>query len=312
MKGKARRIIGLIKLGVFIGTVLFIYLKLRDNRASLQEAWDLAGQAFASGYLIILFTMALMPFNWSLEALKWQCLSSGVVKLSFRQALKGVLSGLALGFVTPHGLGDYLGRIGMVGLERRTRLLGGIFTGRACQMLVTAMFGLIGVSVLFPAQTVLLTVGALFASITLFFALRRLLKGRWLEGRGLKTLVSYVKIIAEFDLVMLVKVFTYSLLRYLVFSLQFFLILDLLLPKLEPAIKFSGITWIFLAKSVLPTFNFLSDLGVREMSAIYFFEQFQVAVEPVIIASLLLWLVNILTPTLLSLPLIFQLKFRPA
>ena len=309
MKGKARRIIVIIKLVVLIGTLVFIYLKLKDNRDFLQEAAVLVWQAFAEGYPVILLAIALMPLNWSLEALKWQCLSSKVVRLPFRQALKGVLSGLALGFITPHGLGDYLGRIGILDMEGRGSLVGGIFIGRACQMLVTAMFGLAGISMLFSKQVIVSAIGAMFVGIALFFKLRRLFKRRRFGGRGIKATVSYYfKIIAEFDLVTLVRVFIYSLLRYLVFSLQFFLILDLFLPTVEPSLKLSGITWIFLSKSILPTFNFLSDLGVREMSAIYFFDQFHVAAGPVVMASLLVWLINILIPTLFSLPFIFELK----
>ena len=58
-----------------------------------------------------------------------------------------------------------------------------------------------------------------------------------------------------------------------------------------------------------PTFNFLSDLGVREASALLFFERFAVAIEPVILASLLVWIINLLIPTLLSLVFVSKLRF---
>ncbi len=55
--------------------------------------------------------VALSFANWALEARKWQLLARPIVTLGYWQAYRGVLSGLALGLVTPHGLGDYLGRI---------------------------------------------------------------------------------------------------------------------------------------------------------------------------------------------------------
>ena len=70
----------------------------------------------------------------------------------------------------------------------------------------------------------------------------------------------------------------------------------------------AGITWVFLAKSVIPTFNFLSDLGIREFSAVLFFDSFSVPVEPIVLASLLIWVINILIPTLSSMPLMWKLR----
>jgi hypothetical protein len=91
-----------------------------------------------------------------------------------------------------------------------------------------------------------------------------------------------------------------SFLRYAVFAIQLALAIHViaLVPWSD---AFPGTTWILLIKSIAPAFNFLSDLGVREVSAIIYFEKFGYAVIPVIAASLLIWLINILIPTLYGL-----------
>jgi uncharacterized membrane protein YbhN (UPF0104 family) len=66
-----------------------------------------------------------------------------------------------------------------------------------------------------------------------------------------------------------------------------------------------GVAFVFLVKSVIPT---LFDLGVREFSAVYFFSKFGFSPEPVMISSLILWIVNILIPSLVGTFLVFDLK----
>lgn len=56
--------------------------------------------------------------------------------------------------------------------------------------------------------------------------------------------------------------------------------------------------------------NFLSDLGIREFSAIYFFDHFGVDLVAVINASLTLWIINILLPTIIGAPLTLKMKLR--
>ena len=65
---------------------------------------------------------------------------------------------------------------------------------------------------------------------------------------------------------------------------------------------------MFLAKSVLPTFNFFNDLGVREFSAAIYFDALNIASGPVIMAGLILWLINIALPALVGLFFVQQFK----
>jgi uncharacterized membrane protein YbhN (UPF0104 family) len=61
-------------------------------------------------------------------------------------------------------------------------------------------------------------------------------------------------------------------------------------------------------KSVLPSFNFLSDLGIREFSAVYFFSPLGVDEIAIISASLLIWLINLLAPAMVGFFYVLRLK----
>ncbi|MCR6638820.1 MAG: lysylphosphatidylglycerol synthase domain-containing protein [Sporocytophaga sp.] len=83
----------------------------------------------------------LMPINWGIEGLKWKFLASKVEKTSFWSALEGVICGTTFGFITPHGLGDYLGRILIMKSAERSKALGAIFISRIAQFYSTIYFG---------------------------------------------------------------------------------------------------------------------------------------------------------------------------
>ncbi|MES2732218.1 MAG: UPF0104 family protein, partial [Bacteroidota bacterium] len=57
-------------------------------------------------------------------------------------------------------------------------------------------------------------------------------------------------------------------------------------------------------------FHFLSDLGVREFSALYIFEFYHASLSAVLAATLSLWLLNILLPALSGSALVWRLKIR--
>lgn len=297
----------LLKVLILISCLLFLAFKLNTSKSDLLNLYTLFKIAMVDGYIVLFLILILMPLNWSFEAWKWQLLANKVVKLNFWNALKGVISGLGLSFFTPYGVGDYIGRIGLITHLDRRRLVGPLLMGRLVQLLITLLFGLFGIFYLFGIayfSYLLLSISVFL--ILLFFAYRK--AGRKWRPKFEEGVKVYFGLIKAFDQRELLTVFAISFWRYLTFGFQFLLALHLFLPYVKPHLKLAGITWVFFAKSIVPTFNFLSDLGVREVSAVLFFEKYSVDVEPVVLGSLLIWLINLLLPTVLSLPLIFKLK----
>ncbi|ELR69582.1 hypothetical protein C900_04807 [Fulvivirga imtechensis AK7] len=300
-----------IKLVVLVLLVGFICLKLNKSRNVHEEMWQGIWGVFREEHKTLLFVILLMPFNWGLEAVKWKALTSPLIKMKFLKALEAVLTGLSLGFITPHGIGDYLGRIMQNDAKGRFRLIGAVMLGRICQMIPTALFGLIGIYYFFKDLKLVfyITLATLFISIILYMIAKSLSKKNNSLG-FFRKLRFYTGMITEYRTRIIIQVIGLSMARYVVFAFQFLIILKLFLPDLNIWVGFAGVTWILFMKSVLPTFNFLSDLGVREFSAVYFFDIYQVDLISVISASLVIWIINILIPSIVGAPFSLKMKLQ--
>ncbi|MEQ8928079.1 MAG: hypothetical protein RLO81_19840 [Fulvivirga sp.] len=283
-----------------IGYLLFDKLKTQDNL--FMKLYESTYSLLTNKYLSLILVLFLMPINWLLEALKWKILVSKISAISLTDSLRGVLAGLTLSFATPHGIGDYFGRILSVQQRGRKGLVGSLFISRSTQMIATAIFGLVGLDYLYGFWLPFAGLVIIMFAIVTAFVLINWLSQFEIFGR-------YLFIVREYSKHILLAVQFLSMLRYLVFALQFLIILKAILPSIETPLAFAGSTYIFLAKSILPSFNFLSDLGIREYSAIYFFERYDVVLIPVVNASLLLWFINILIPTLVGIPAMLKLKW---
>ncbi|UII24567.1 hypothetical protein LVD15_14670 [Fulvivirga maritima] len=292
------------KLVVIIGIVTFIFFKLKDNQLELKQALNYLALSFKNAPFTMILLILLMPLNWALEAVKWKLLVGAHQNVKFVNAFKGVLLGLSLSFITPHGIGDYFGRILTLNTKNRMQYVGSILIGRVCQMVPTLLFGIIGIHyVWFEGQFFLIIFLTLIIGFVLLFR-----SHVFKYATRYSVFNQFFVAIKYYSKRLLLLVMGVSILRYIVFCSQFLILLNLFLPQLSTKIQFAGVTWIFLAKSVIPTFNFLSDLGVREFSAMYFFEKYQVDLSMVFSASMGIWLLNILLPTLLAAPLVFKAK----
>ncbi|MDX1628087.1 MAG: lysylphosphatidylglycerol synthase domain-containing protein [Fulvivirga sp.] len=284
---------------------LFIYYKLKDEKIIGAELVALFANAFKNQKVWLIVVVLLMPLNWWLESLKWKRLARPVVNLPLKAAINGVLAGLSLAFITPHGLGDYVGRVFSFEHDQREKLLGGIFLGRMFQLLATLLFGTYGVYFLLGMSWT-----SVYVIIILCLVFTGLAIGWWsrkVKHPFLLRIGYYTNIIRTYRSFDLVYIFLLSCFRYTVFCFQFVVVL-LMFTDLPILLNMAGATWVLMAKSIIPTFNFLSDLGVREFSAIYFFETFEIQLMPVLSASLFIWFINILVPTVIGATQVIKLK----
>ena len=250
----------------------------------------------------------MMPLNWLLEALKWKFLVRPFSQISVSKALEAVFSGLTFGFATPRSLGDYFGRIIFLDVSKRTIAILPTVISRISQLVPTLVFGIVGVTFLLGKMDRINIIGTwcliLLLAIGLIFYLNsKKWKGLFNPGKVFKSIQVSYKWTEQ------LRVLTFSFLRYSVFTLQFLFVLEIMGSDASWLLLFAGVSWIFLAKSILPSFNFLSDLGIREFSAILFFEAYGLPLEPVLSASIFIWIINILFPSILGLFIIGKSKF---
>lgn len=320
-----------IKIAIILFSAGFIVhrLFLRPDNLSLAERFPqwLEGVALLPVGLIAL----LMMLNWSLEALKWRFLIRKIESIPFVRAFMAVWAGLTLGIFTPNRIGEYFGRPFI--LRQANRWEGAFITvtGSISQLIVTMLAGAIALiylvyydsrfSDLLPSTAKIILASALLAAnvviLLLYFrpaiilvTLRQIIPGRALKLR------RHAEVFARFSTTELCKALLLSTLRYLVFSIQFFIALRICQIPLDVGDAIAIIPAIYLTISAIPSFT-LAEIGVRGSVSIFYLERlfmFRADILPGIavnaaLAAFLIWIVNLILPSAIGWIFVFRLKF---
>ena len=303
---------------VLMLVIYFIGLKVYQGHLSPATIGAFSLQLYANHpWYAFLVPFLLVFANWGLEGKKWQLLSSPVCILSLRQASNAVLSGLSLGFITPRSLGDYAGRLMESRGEERIKLVGAVLLNRISQSFCTYLAGLAGLLylIVFTSMNLhpqwrwifpLMVGGTLLCILVLGNSREKMVK-MFHDLTG-KQWSRFIEIMGEYSNRTLMRVLGWAALRYVIYTFQFVWILRMAGIDLPLPVLFAGVAAVFVMKSVIPAFNFLSDLGVREFSALFVFSAFAVPEAKVVLASLLVWCLNILFPTLVGTFHILQMR----
>ncbi|MGA0558168.1 lysylphosphatidylglycerol synthase domain-containing protein [Larkinella sp. VNQ87] len=309
-----KKIIFWAKIAILTLIISYILMTVNRQQHDLRSVWRY-WQAADWFSLPVLGLLLLTPVNWLLEALKWQILVQRVEPISLGEATQGVLAGLAMGFALPAQLGDTAGRLLSLRSDQRWQGIGAALVSGGMQFLAAVFFGTLalGVHLRTSAPQTLMIHTVLFWS--LLFILFLSLLAAWQRHRfahsrfrWLQRWEKYWSVATYYSSVELASSFAAALARYLTFSLQFYLalvIFGIQLPARETAV---GIGLVYLGKTIIPAFNLLSDLGVREATSLWVFGQWQVPAPQILSATLTLWLVNILAPVLAGLFWVWKLK----
>lgn len=318
-----KKIVFWAKTGVLISLLAYV------TYATTRQPFDFAviGRALSRtqnpvwwGLLLVLLT----PVNWGFEALKWQVLVSRVERVSFRDAYRGVLAGLALGMAIPTGIGDTVGRVLSLQTKRRADSVGAALVSGGMQFYVAIVMGAAAWSVHLmqvPARNSTaaqgLAVGLwLLSGLGVVLALFRQQLVDWSSRNALASrFAHYWAVAGQYTGSEMGAAFGAATFRYLTFSAQFLIVLHLYGLSLSPADLLAGVGLVFLVKTITPAFNWLSDLGVREAAALWVFAPYNLPAPVLVASTLTLWVVNILAPVLVGMVSVWHLRLtgtRPA
>lgn len=306
-----------LKIVVFAGLVAYISYVLSQQRfdwAVVQQQFRTVDHPERWAVSLLLLT----PINWGFEALKWQILLWRIEEKTFWDAYRGVLAGLSLGFALPAQLGDTAGRVLSLRTSARTEAIGASLVSGGMQFYVALVFGTVAWAYHLTAvpardnragQWLLVLLTGLLGLGIGFGLVRRRLIG-WLATRpGLRRFANYWDVAGQYNDREIGLALGAATVRYLVFSVQFYIALRLVGIGLPSGVAASGIGVVFMAKTITPAFNLLSDLGVREAAALWVFAPFGIAAPVLITATLTLWIANILLPVLIGLIWVWRLKW---
>jgi len=279
----------LIKLLIVGGAFYFIYDQLANND---KLDWNKFIALFRKNQSVlgILFILLLSVLNRYFEILKWQNLAKVIHEISFFEAAKQVLAALTAGIFTPNGLGEYAGKALYYPKSEAKNV---IFLNLICngiQMILTVVFGTIGLLFLGYWKWVLAILG-----LSLFFILFSIfLKKIKIKGYSIEKLIQKIN---EIPKQIHQKNIVLGILRYLVFSHQYyflFLAFDVDMPYWT---LISTIAVVYFLASSLPTFQFL-DFAVKGSVAVYFFGILHVNEWIVVFISTLMWFLNVVLPVI--------------
>jgi len=299
--------------GIILGLcVYYIFHRFQKDVDSLTE-WSEAGSILQEtrSIFLVIFVAMLSIINWMLESVKWRFLLRKIFDIRLGRAFKSVLTGLAFTVITPYRVGSFIGRVWTFPKEKRYEsVLASIFGGLA-QLFVTVCLGLVALifhgEILnnFPVDYITYISSVLLVVIvTIYFYPNIIIS--WLDQVLPSTNFSKAfLILKEYGNRDKFHVLAYSMLRYLVFLLQFYILLFIFIPDLNLTNLFWPLALVFFILSVLPTIVF--GLGLREASALVVLSPIFASESSVVIASLLLWILNMILPACAG-AIIFMLR----
>jgi hypothetical protein len=294
-----------IKIALMLFSVLLIYgqVKSGEVKSGFRTLLDHLAQKTGTHHYIYIVVL-LMPLNWIIETVKWKMLSSGFYPQTFLRSMRAVLSGVAISFFTPNRSGDFAGRI--LHLPANQRINGTVYSiaGSLAQLMITVTVGTISLLLLFNNLFDVSNVFRGFIYIILplsvlgfhLFFFRLPIMGDWLSHVKFRVQwLDKLGSLKHIERILLVKVYTLSLLRYIIFTLQFYILLQIFGPNYSGWLPLALISTSFLFISLIPSFA-LGEIGIRGSVCIFLFTAMGYNGTDVLVTTTIIWFINIATP----------------
>jgi len=322
----------IVRLIIVAATYYFIYKQIFYHK-KLDYVVDNFLESIDQSYIFIFvgWICILMLVNWGIETLKWQYLISKIEKVPFLKAFEAVLSGVSVSVFTPNRIGEWFGRVFI--LEKSNPWQGVFITmiGSFSQLLITIIVGSFSLLIYIPIYfktaefySPYLYYGIIFLVLVIITTLILI----FLNVTALPAFVShmirkrfgkfneYFSVISHYTTFELATVLLLSFLRYVVFTLQFYLFLmsySVEIPFLQGLMI---ISIVFLIMTAIPSVT-LAELGIRGSVSLYFigsyFEHFGTISDKlnigIVSSSSSLWLINLAIPAVVGTFFVYRLKF---
>ncbi|MEN8123923.1 MAG: lysylphosphatidylglycerol synthase domain-containing protein [Bacteroidota bacterium] len=285
------------KLIIITGAFYIISLKIIENKILYTSDFYSFIKSnilynYLNLFLLILFTVA----NWFFEIIKWKTLVSSFKKITFNDASKQSLASLTASLLTPNRIGEYGVKAIYYPKENRKKVLILNFLGNVSQMLMTIVFGLIGLLYLtgffnfkinISKLTIVIIISSVILLVLLFFKLKFLKK--WIK----KFINNILSIPAKIQLSNL----GFSFIRYLIFSHQFYFLLIIFNVDLDYYTALSLITSTYFIASFIPGFV-VFDFIIKGSVAVSLFGLLQVNEIVILTITTIMWLLNFALPSI--------------
>ena len=302
----------LIKLAIIVGAFYFIYDKLAHNKQLDFNSFidQLEGKVFKSTstiFILLGFSIA----NWCFEILKWYNLASTQKKLSFYDSFQQSLGSLTASLITPNRIGEYGAKAIYYkkGIRRKIMLLN--LLSNMAQMSITLVLGLIGLIYFFYHFNVELEVYRFRRVAYLLVVVMVLIIGGTLKGakkiRGfyIDKIIDFIK---NLPLSTHFLNIGYSLIRYLIFSHQFYFLLKLFGIESDYISLMALISSMYLLASLVPGLA-LFDWLIKGSVALWVFSFIGANELYMVSIILLMWVLNFGLPSIIGSYFVLNFNF---
>ncbi|TCK65170.1 lysylphosphatidylglycerol synthase-like protein [Winogradskyella wandonensis] len=303
--------IAIIKLSIIVGASYYIYNRLLNNEnLNFTEFTSLLTKNNVFSAKNIFFLLILSVFNWFFEILKWKNLVKTIKKISFFEALEQSLGGLTASLITPNRIGDYGAKAIYFAKQYRKRVILLNLIGNVNQMAVTTIIGIIGLILFYKNYDLeinfykvsrLLVILIVLAVFTAF----GLKQSRFrIKGFSIEQIINFVKQLPQRTHI---KTFILSLVRYAIFSFQFYFLLQIFGTSLDYKTAMIAISSMYFLSSIVPSLA-VFDVLIKTSAAVFLFSHLGIDELTILSVSTLMWLLNFVLPSIFG--SYFVLNFR--
>ena len=254
------------------------------------------------GNLFLLFVFTFC--NWMFEIFKWRNLANKIKPIALSEAAKQCLASHTFALITPNRIGEYGAKALYYKRKERKQVLFQNLVGNFYQLLVTVIIGYIGISyfyMLTDNHSLIKTYGyAVFGicsfCLLLLFRHKIPVINQWLAQ-------NFIKVNYKNDITILLL----SLLRYLVFSHQFYFLLMLFDTELSYINSMACIAAMYFIASIIPMLS-VFDFVIKGSVAVFIFSFTDVSALIILSVTTMMWLLNFVLPAIFGSYYLLQFK----
>ena len=296
---------------IVLGIVIYTRIKSQPNLG--EKMFIVKGVFTRQNILQLIFLFVLLCANWGIESRKWQLLMRPIEKVSFLTSVKAVLSGLALSLFLPNGFGEYPARALYMQEGNKLRSVALNIAGSMAQLIITLLAGIISLvylrnyswqakpqmqdlSVLWLDGIISMVITGTLLLIVAYFRLS------WLTQLIIKIPFVhkhryFIQSLETFHWKELTRILNLSFLRFIVFVVQYIVVLQLLHVKIDLADAVCTTCVLFLVLAILPTIP-LADVGIRSEAGTQLFGLLTPDVFGIVATTSLIWFINLIIPSI--------------
>jgi len=297
-----KRIILAVKILIGILSFYIIYNRLSTIEGFSDTIVQWANQPKI--YVIFLIVLCLMPVNWGIESYKWKLITRRIESISYLRAVKSVLSGICIGNIAPGRALEFAAKVVFFKTENRPAVTLIHFINGMFQMLITVMVGV--ASVIYKSSTTNHSSILFYVIVIAGICLIAVFCWSIMNVKTIQQKLKFIKWFKQIDdaqleafpLSLVIKLVGLSILRYIVFTMQFYLVFQVLSPDVQFINAFTSIAAYFLLTSLMPMISVIEP-AIRAAIALFVFSNQDSSIT-VILSSTMIWLINVVVPSVLG------------